>query len=105
MGNYALQNYLSALSTMQMSQHPNIGPFCTLQAIANWERFRLNFYFISCEKINEANYLSVDQCFLAEFQVKGVYPPIILLYSVYIKVMVFPILSHFLWKSSAEKLC
>jgi len=89
---------------MQISQHPKIGPFYGLQAIANWAKFKLNLYRKSIEKMKELIDLSAAQCFLLEFQAKGVYPPIDFPYYVYTKVIVSPILSHFLWNSKAEKL-
>lgn len=64
------------LSTIQISQQPNIGPFSGLQAIANWAKFKLNLSRKSIENINELIDLSAAQCFLLEFQAKGVYPPI-----------------------------
>ena len=55
-----------------MSQQPKIGPLSGLQAIANWAKLRLNFYLRSTEKIKEVIDLSAAQCFLLEFQAKGV---------------------------------
>ncbi len=81
---------------MQISQHPKIGPLSGLQAIANCAKFRLNFYLKSTEKIKEDIDLSAAQCFLLEFQAKGVYPPITFPYSVLRIVNVFEMLSHFL---------
>ncbi len=84
-----------------MSQHPKIGPFCWLHAIANCDKFRLNFSFIVIEKINEVSSLSVVQCFLEEFQVREVYPPITFPNSVSTRTIVCGTSSHFLWKASA----
>jgi hypothetical protein len=72
MGNYALLFYTLLLSTIHMSQHPNIGPFSELQATANWAKFKLNLYFKSNENINDSNDLSAAQCFFDEFQAIGV---------------------------------
>ena len=63
-----------------MSQHPKIGPFYGLQAIANCAKFKLNFSLKSREKMKEVIDLSAAQCFLLEFQARGVYPPMILPY-------------------------
>lgn len=60
------------LSTIQISQHPKIGPFSGLHATANWAKFKPNLYFISKEKINDYKDLSAAQCFLEEFQGMGV---------------------------------
>ena len=89
---------------MQISQHPKIGPLSGLQAIANWARFRLNFYLKSIEKMKDVMDLSAAQCFLVEFQARGVYPPMTLPYSVSRMVKVSPTLSHLLWNSDTMKL-
>ena len=89
---------------MQMSQHPKMGPFSGLQAMANCAKFRLNFSRRSTEKIKDVMDLSAAQCFLVEFQGSGVYPPITLPYSVSKIVRVCSIVSHFLWNSATEKL-
>ena len=88
---------------MQISQQPKMGPLSGLQAIANWARFRLNFYLKSREKMKEVIDLSAAQCFLVEFQAKGVYPPMTFPYSVSRMVRVSPTLSHLLWNSATEK--
>lgn len=63
---------------MQISQHPKIGPLSGLLAIANWTRFKLNFYRMFREKIKDFSALSAAHCFFAELHAIGVYPPIIL---------------------------
>lgn len=63
-------------STMHMSQHPKIGPLSGLDATANWAKFNWNLSLISSENINDDSDLSAAQCFLDEFQAKGVYPSI-----------------------------
>ena len=78
MGNYAFDFYWSALSKMHKSQHPKIGPFYGLHAIANCDKFNWNFSFIVTEKINDFIDLSYAQCLDEEFQCNGVKPPIIL---------------------------
>jgi len=57
---------------------------------------------MSSEKIKEDNDLSAAQCFLDEFQGKGVYPPIVLLNSVFTNSKVLGTLSHNLWNSATE---
>jgi hypothetical protein len=99
MGNYALDFYTLDLSTMQISQHPKIGPFYGLHAMANCARLRAYLSLRSREKINEVSDLSAAQCFLLEFQGRGVYPPITLPYSVSMTVRVCGTSSHILWKS------
>lgn len=89
---------------MQISQQPKIGPLSGLQAMANWAKFKLNFSLRSTEKMKEVRDLSAAQCFLVEFQAKGVYPPITFPYYVSRMVKVSPTLSHFLWNSATEKL-
>lgn len=91
MGNSALDFYMLDLSTIQMSQHPKIGPFSGLHAMANCARLRAYLYLRSNEKIKEFNDLSAAQCFLLEFHGKGVYPPITFPYSVSITVKVWGI--------------
>lgn len=102
MGNSAFDFYLLLLSTIQMSQHPKVGPLSGLLAIANCARFNLNFYFILMEKMNDCRDLSATQCFFDDVHYTGVYPPITLSYSVFIKVKVFGILSHCLWNYFIE---
>jgi hypothetical protein len=96
MGNSALDFYTLDLSTMQMSQQPKIGPLSGLQATANCTRLSWNLYRMSNEKMKDAKDLSAAQCFFVEFQGKGVYPPITLLYSVFTRSKVLGILSHLL---------
>lgn len=55
-----------------MSQHPKMGPLAGLHAIANWAKFKLNFYLRSIEKIKEFIEGSAAQCLLLEFQATGV---------------------------------
>lgn len=93
------------LSTMQMSQHPKIGPFSGLQATANWAKFKLNLSFMSKEKIKDSKDLSAAQCFLEEFQAMGVYPPITLSNSVFTNSIVLGILSQISWNLAAENPC
>ena len=102
-GNQALDLYLFPLSTMHISQHPKIGPFSGLFAIANWAKFRLNFSLIFREKMKEFKDLSAAHCFLAELQAIGVQPPITFpnYVSSTVKVPAWP--SHFLWNSLIEK--
>lgn len=57
---------------MQMSQQPNIGPFSELQATANCAKLSANLSFKSKEKIKDWSDLSAAQCFLDEFQARGV---------------------------------
>ncbi len=87
---------------MQISQHPNIGPFYGLQATANCIWFNWNLYLMSKENMKDVKDLSAAQCFLEEFHGKSVKPPMILLYSVLTSKIVFGILSHFLWNSATE---
>jgi hypothetical protein len=95
---------LFALSTIHISQQPNIGPFYGLFAMANWAKFKLNFSLILRENINDFNVLSAAHCFLAELQAIGVYPPMTFpnYVSKTVKVPLCP--SHFLWNSLMEKL-
>jgi hypothetical protein len=72
MGNSHPDFYLSALSEINKSQHPNMGPLSGLLAMANCDKFSLYFYFCSYEKINVFCYLSGLQFFFDEFHVKGV---------------------------------
>ena len=72
MGNSALDFYMFDASTRQISQQPKMGPLSGLQAIANWAKFRLNLSLRSYEKIKEVIDLSAAQCFLLEFQQRGV---------------------------------
>lgn len=90
------------LSTIQISQHPNIGPFSGLQATANCAKFKPNLYFISKEKIKDSNVLSAAQCFFEEFQAIGVYPPITLSNYVLTINIVFGMLSHISWNLEAK---
>lgn len=62
-----------------MSQHPKVGPFSGLLAMANWAKLSLNFYFMSNEKMKLLKDLSATQCFLSEVHATGVYPPNFLL--------------------------
>ena len=82
MGNSALDFSTLDLSTIQISQQPKMGPFSGLQAIANWARLSAYLSRRSIEKMKEFIDLSAAQCFLLEFQGKGVYPPMTLSYSV-----------------------
>lgn len=102
MGNSALERSLLLLSTMHMSQHPKMGPFSGLLAMANCARFKLNFSRMLSEKMKLLSDLSAAHCFLAELHAIGVYPPIILLNSVYTSRTVPPTPSHFLWNSLIE---
>jgi len=63
---------LLELSTIQISQQPNVGPLYGLLAIANWAKFNLNFSPMSTEKIKLLNDLSATQCFLSDVQATGV---------------------------------
>lgn len=103
MGNYAFDLSLLLLSTMQISQQPNIGPLSGLFAIANWAKFKLNFSCIFNEKMNDFSDLSAAHCFFAEPHATGVYPPKIFPNSVYRMVIVPACPSHFLWNSLIEK--
>lgn len=60
------------MSTIQISQQPNIGPFYELHATANWAKLRANLSFKSNENINDWRDLSAAQCFFDEFQARGV---------------------------------
>jgi len=71
-GNSHPDFYLSALSDINKSQHPNIGPLSGLLAIANCGKLSLYFYFKSTENIKVCCSLSGLQFFFAEFQTKGV---------------------------------
>lgn len=72
MGNYAVDFSTFDLSTIQMSQHPNMGPFSGLQATANCIKFNWNRYFRSKENMKDDRDLSDAQCFFEEFQGNGV---------------------------------
>ena len=72
MGNSQFDFYLFEESTIQISQHPNVGPLSGLLAIANWAKFNLNFSFMSTEKIKLFKDLSATQCFLSEVHATGV---------------------------------
>lgn len=100
-----MHRYLLALSTTQMSQQPNIGPFSGLLAIANWTRFKGNFSPILRLKTKLFEFLSGAQCFLVDAHGTGVYPPITLPNYVYTNNMVFVYPSHNLWNSLISKRC
>lgn len=105
MGNSALDRSLLLASTIQIPQHPKIGPLSGWLAMAIWARFRLNFSRKFKEKMNGFNDLSAAHCFLAELQAIGGYAPIILPNSVSMMVAVPAWPSHFLWDSLMEKEC
>lgn len=90
---------------MHKSQHPKMGPFYGLQAIANCDKFNWNFSFILIEKRKDFIDLSSAQCFEDEFHRNGVYPPIIFPNYVWTNTTVLPALSQILWKFAVEKLC
>lgn len=71
-GNSHPDFYLSALSEINKSQHPKIGPRSGLLAIANWGRLSLYFSLRSREKIKVFCYLSILQFFFYLFHNNGV---------------------------------